>query len=360
MAGEITRQPLTGIDTTTATVAGSTLFFEAAEAAYGEAVDRGHTEIDRYVSIADRTIRLSFAGDTLEQILAPAFAHIECGRVERPDLTIRCWDDASTRTSTPEPPTIPGRAGMDFVDGTVRIAWEPARRSLFMLDSNRNRGLLRFVDADSAAEWEPAAPCLRILHWWATGLGMQIVHAAAVGVTEGGVLLVGRGGSGKSTTALACIGSRLGYLADDYCMISIGDTPRVHSLYSTGKADSRSVSLLPPLANAFEIAAPRIDGKRVSFLADDFGSSLLRSCPLRAVVVPRIGAKQSRLERIPAAHALRMVAPSTMMQLPGDRPSTLTRLATLVRSVPCYEMTIGADPYEAVPFLESLSSGEPA
>jgi hypothetical protein len=357
MAGEGARQLLNTVDSVIASPAGSNLFFEAVEAAYNEAVQH-RPAVDRYYRLAGSTVRLSFAGNALESILTPALAHIECDPVEAPDLTILCWDDASAGVSTPEPPTTPGHAGTDFVDGSVRIAWEPARRSLLLYDSTRARGLMRFADADSAAVWEPAAPCLRMLHWWAAGLGMQVVHAAAVGFSTGGVLLVGRGGSGKSTTALACIGSPLGYAADDYCLISFDDAPRVHSVYSTGKADIASVRLLPSLSKAFAASEERIDGKRVVFGAASFASALIHSFPLRAVVVPKVGAAGPALTRIGAAHALRMVAPSTMMQLPGDRASSLARLARIVGSVPCYELSIGPDPYSAIPALESLSRGE--
>ena len=36
---------------------------------------------------------------------------------------------------------------------------------------------------------------------------LQYVHAGAVGNKNGGILLVGKGGSGKSSTALACLKS---------------------------------------------------------------------------------------------------------------------------------------------------------
>ena len=360
MAGEVTGQSLTGTGTIPVRPAPSAAYFDAVEAAYNEALTPGIPEIQRDFSIAGRTIRLSFAGETLQPILAPAFEHLECDRVQSPDFTLVCWDDASTGVVTPEPPGPPERIGLDFVDESVRIAWEPARRSLSLFDPARRLGLMRFADADSASVWEHAAPARRMLHWWAAGHDMQLVHAAAVGLTDGGVLLVGRGGSGKSTTALACFGSSLKYLADDYCVVSFDDTPRVFSLYSTGKADMTSVSLLPPLADAFAASPKRIDGKRVIFCDQHFSSSLLSSCPLRAIVIPKLGAGRPQLTRISAAQALRGVAPSTMMQLPGDRASTLARLAAIVKALPCYEMALGADPYAAVPLLESLSRGEAA
>ena len=78
-----------------------------------------------------------------------------------------------------------------------------------------------------------------------------MVHAAAVGDESGGVLLVGRGGSGKSTTALSCLGTQVGYLADDYCLVEMVEGPRVHSLYTSGKANRGSIARLPRLRAAF-------------------------------------------------------------------------------------------------------------
>jgi hypothetical protein len=116
--------------------------------------------------------------------------------------------------------------------------------------------------------------------------------------------------------------------------------------------------MLPSLAEAFAVSPERIDGKRVLFLAQHFPSSLLGSSPLRAIVEPRHGAERHALTRIPSPQALRMVAPSTMMQLPGDRESTLARLAALVRELPCFELAVGRDPHAAVPLLDALARGK--
>lgn len=338
-------------------VASIPLSFDSAFDAFARA-ERRTGRRDRCLRVAARTIALRFAGSRLESVLWPAFAHLACEPAAAPDLTIACWDDASAGVATPEPEGSTDRAGLDFIDGLVRLAWEPSRRSLAAFDPARRLGLLRFPDAAGVEAWERSAPARRILHWWAADRGMQLVHAAAVGTPDGGVLLAGRGGSGKSTTALACVGSSLGYAADDYCIVSFDGAPRAHSLYGTGKADAGSIVRLPLLRHSFAHSQLRIGGKTLIGVAQDFPAAMVNSFPLRAVVVPRLGASSPRLAPLAPVAALRSLAPSTMMQMPGDRAGTLARLAALVRGVACFELALGPDPAEAVPLLAGLSRGE--
>ena len=313
----------------------------------------------RFFRIAGRVVCMRFVGPDLVPVLAPAFAHLACESSAVPDLTICCWDDASAGVRTTEPPSPIDRVGVDFVDGSVRVAWEPARRGLAAFDHSKGLALLRFSEVAAVPVWERAAPARQILHWWAAGLGMQLVHAAAVGTPRGGVLLVGRGGSGKSTTALACVGSSLRYAADDYCLLSFDGLPRVHGVYATGKADAASVTRLPRLRSVFKRAILHVEGKSVIFVARDFPQSMLESFPVRAVVVPRItAAEECRIRPIGPATALRAVAPSTMFQLPGDRGGTFARLSSLVRMVPCYELELSSDPAAAQPLLARLIEGK--
>ena len=65
--------------------------------------------------------------------------------------------------------------------------------------------------------------------------GGALLHSAAVGTLNGGVLIAGPSGSGKSTTALACQEAGLGFTSDDYVLVSAGGPPTVHMAYSTAK-----------------------------------------------------------------------------------------------------------------------------
>jgi len=348
----------------TASAAPETLFFAAALDTFRRAEARrpraAHTF---HFELAGHVIRLEFAGPELVPLLTPAFAHLACAPVAEPALTICLWDDASTGVSTPGPPSATSIAGTQFIDGSeVKLAWDMTSDALTGFDQPRRLGLWRYPNVKMAEEIEPAAPARKIIHWWASSLGLQLVHAAAVGTPGGGVLLVGRSGSGKSTTSLSCIGSALGFAADDYCLLSFPPEgpPLVHSVYATGKADSDSVGRLPGhLRDAFAHARPCSASKLVLSLAATFPEALLRSFPLRAVVFPHITDRDTSatLEPISALHALRAVAPSTIFQMPGDRAAGLSRLAAAVRAVPCHRLLLGPDPTDAHPLLLALCTG---
>lgn len=66
--------------------------------------------------------------------------------------------------------------------------------------------------------------------------------------------------------------------------------------------------------------------------------------PLRAILVPRIsGRPETTIEPSTPMAALRALAPSTLLQLPGEGRETMTRLSTLVRRVPIYTLNAGTD-----------------
>jgi hypothetical protein len=330
--------------------------FKAAELAFEAAAARSDVEV-RY-RVAGRVLALRFGGSALAAKLLPAFAHLEPVESAPADLVICSWDDVSSEVSLAEFMPEADRHGLKYVEGSVRLAWEFDSRSLQAYDPGRCLALFRIPAIEELAVWEQGAPFRRILHWWSAGLGLQLVHGAAVGTKAGGALLVGRGGSGKSTTALACVGSSLGYVADDYCLLEPGTPSRVHSIYGSGKADSASIARLPYLADAFRASPIDQQGKSIIFIAEHVPQAILYSFPLRAVVVPKIvPGVACRAEVLPRGEALRALAPSTLFQMPGDRAKSLSRMSALIRDLPCFRLYIGNDPAAAQPFLEAIIAG---
>lgn len=330
--------------------------FAIAERAFEAANVRPGVEA-RY-RVAGRVLALRFAGPALATKLLPALAHLEAIEGMPADLTICCWDDASSGVSIPEPIREGGRRGLEYADGPVRMAWEIEERTLQAYDFRRRLALFRAPDVAEVATWEQGAPFRRILHWWSAGLGLQLVHGAAVGTEAGGVLLVGPGGSGKSTVALACVGSSLGYAADDYCILELGVSPRVHSVYSSGKADAASIAMLPRLAEAFHASPIDQQGKSVIFIAQHACQGILRSFPLQAIVATKIvSGFACNAEILSPGEALRALAPSTLFQLPGDRSQSFARMSALIRDTPCWRLCVGSDPGAAQPLLEAIIAG---
>jgi hypothetical protein len=308
--------------------------------------------------VAGRVVALEFASSSLAEKLLPAFSHLEPAEDAPADLTICCWDGVENGMSALVPVPDEGRSGLEFTDGPIRIAWGLEDQSLQAYKSERHLALFWIPDEAKLAKWEQGAPFRRVFHWWSAGIGLQLVHGAAVGTEAGGVLMVGRGGSGKSTTALACVGSSLDYVADDYCLIEPDHPPRVHSLYGSGKADAASIARLPRLADAFRASPIDQQGKSIIFITEHFPRAMARSFPLRAIVVPRIvSGPACHAVVLPRGEALRSLAPSTLFQMPGDRTSSLARMSSLIRGLPCWQLDVGSDPDAAQPFLAAIISG---
>jgi hypothetical protein len=181
------------------------------------------------------------------------------------------------------------------------------------------------------------------LHGWLSRRGLQYIHAAAVGTEAGGALLVGKGGSGKSTTALTCLDSDLTYVSDDYCLLSTTPEPRAYSLYSSAKLkpdNTRLPHLLPLVHNRDR--AP--DEKPFVLLQQHFPEKLVSSLPIKVILVPQVtGQVDTAVRPVSAAIALLALAPSTIFQLPGATSAKFKEMAALVKTVPCYTLALGTD-----------------
>src|SRR5919108_663718 len=225
------------------TLAGLHADFERAARGAGGAVDLR-------LRIAARPVCIRFAGQAAAKALRPPFAHLEAQETEPPALTLHVWD--SERPAAAPPRSAEADAGAAGTgpsyysesDGS-RALHQPASDVFSVLTTEADRGWFWMPDATALPYWDYTAPFRHLLSWWLDAEGFRHVHGGAVGTAEGGVLLVGPGGSGKSTTALASLlDERLRYAGDDYVAVGSGPAPAVHSLYCSGKVHPEDLSRL--------------------------------------------------------------------------------------------------------------------
>lgn len=305
------------------------------------AAERAGGTVDRFFRLADGSARLSFAGDALVPTVTRSLAHLVVDPVPQASITIRLWDSVSTETAMPPPPW-----GLDDYRevGSIRGFFDHElscvfTRALSVFDARADEG---FYWIRAPRESAVPSPLRALFHLWLSSRRLQLVHAAAVGRSDGCVLMVGKSGSGKSTAALACLGSPLRYLSDDYCAVRPDDLT-VFSLYSSAKTDRDIGDRLPFLAPLVTDGDPFVDGRALCFLNEHLSEHLLRTAPLRAILVPRVGRRATALVRTTAVSALAAMVPSTMFQLPGSGERAFRRLSRLAAEAPCYELEIGPD-----------------
>ena len=259
-----------------------------------------------------------------------AFAHLRGEATSAPDLEICAW----AGDAIPSPPWSKEDYGTrgeirGFNDARFSTAFDHMASSLSMLDRG---GISRYFGRamrTTLPQSDHGAPFKSLLHWWIESKGGLFLHGAAIGNSSGAVLLAGEGGAGKSTTAFLCAESGLTYLGDDYCAVEMATSPRVHSLYGTGKLIRENLKA----------------EKELLYLNERQNYKMAESLPLRAILVPRIdtSATETTNAAANASEGLKALAPSTISQLSGAGATTFQRLAQLVQAVPAFRISLARD-----------------
>lgn len=300
--------------------------------------------------LAGRTVRITFAGDALVPIVRGALApRLSANGEGPPDLTLKLWDARTTGVSAPLPPGAPSAYGphgeiQGYSAEPVFAAYFLDSGALSVLDAESATGFFWVRDVRDLTLHELGAPLLSLFGWFFRARGTQLVHAAAVGRGGQAVLLAGRGGSGKSTTALACLVAGLEHIADDYALVSGVPRPVVHALHATAKLNADSLARFPLFARAIGNPGRDAEEKALLHLGPAAGIRLAEGATLRAVVLPRVRAGGvPALTPIAAGEALRALAPSTIFQMAGAGGSTFASLGALVKAVPAFRLDLGSD-----------------
>ena len=326
------------------------------QSSFDQAAEANGELIEHRLTVAEATVSLRFASSHVAELLTAAFAHLPQSE-SAPSLTLHAWDAASASTPRPEfaprlgseaalPPDASGPGlSYHYDDANFQALHQPGPDVLSVLAASDDVGWFWTPDMRRLPHWDYAAPFRHLLSWWLTARGYQHVHGGAVGTPSGGVLLVGRGGSGKSTTALSTLSDgRLRYAGDDYVALSGGEEPYVHSLYCSGKVHPSDLGRLPHLRAAVANADRTEDEKAVLYVPRAFPQAVTTGFPLRAIVMPRV--TERRVARIvdgTQSAALAALAPSTILQRRPPQPEALSKLARLVEGLPAYVLEVGSE-----------------
>jgi hypothetical protein len=320
-----------------------TLFHEA----FLEAEARSGGSLTRTYVIAGRALQFRFAGPALVPYIEPALVHRLTSLPLPPDYTVCLWDSASTHVELPPVPwttrDLVARGQVrGYNEGQIRAAFQEEAQALSMVDTEQSLAIYWVPAADRIPSYETAAPVRIVLHWCIQSPAVQLVHAGAVGTPEGGVLLAGKGGAGKSTTSLACMQHGLAYAGDDYVALAMEPVPFVWSVYNSAKLNPDSMQRLPRFASSVSNPGRDNAGKSVLFLHDQYRHTLATGFPVRAIVLPQVTElPETRLVPVSRATSLVTLAPDSIFHLPDAGGQAFRTVATVVKNVPSYVLQIG-------------------
>ena len=333
---------------------GAAAFFRDAMAAFATAWHR-QAAGQLWLRIARRTVLLCFAGARTAEAIAPAFGHLESAPQQTADLTILLWDTASTGV---DPPAIPWRPeALDRIgkvqggcDARFTTVHEPDTGQLWMFDRQSATAVVWMNDVDAVPLWDRIHPFRRLLHEWARGFGADLVHAGAVGIDGVGVLVVGPGGTGKSTTVLAAMQVGLLSAGDDYVLVDTGSSPgsppAAHALYGAMRLHQTHLERFPALmARHDHVFQEPWSGraKITSYMSRHRPDRLTAELRLVAIVIPQVVADAREAARETSARALLALAPSSMLQVDPTDGAMFPRLTRLCRALPCWRLPLGPD-----------------
>ena len=312
--------------------------------------------ISKDFQIAKSIVRLQFANAALVEKLTHAIAHLAIPQALQPDLTISLWDSASTQTASIAPawpnPVYTDRGELwHYNDEQFYSVFDLHTGSLNLYDNRTARAYYWTQDANELPWWVAGSPLQLLFQAFLSQRNFQLTHAAAVGFAKGGVLLTGKGGSGKSTTALACLKAGMRYVSEDYCILAHSPEPCVYSLYNSAKLEDNTLQFFPELKEHIVNKNRQAGEKGLVFQYDFKKHELIDQFPLRALLVLKVAKRpQSQLITIPFQEALSALAVSTMWQLVGSNAHTYAFLSTLAAALPCYRLELGYD-LERIPNL---------
>ncbi len=316
--------------------------------------------VHRYYSIAGTHVCLCFAGEAMIPYMTPALEHLRIPEMSNPDMTIHVWDTFSTKIEMPPPPC----EWADFTDRgdiwgfnskRIKTAFHWSEYSVNVMDMLSNSGVYWVKNPKALPYWVYSSPFRSMIQWWMEKNNCQLLHAAAVGTENGAVLITGKGGVGKSTTAISSINAGLFYLSDDYVIVKKGSDPKVYSLYSTAKLNMEDMPKFPTLQKFAGQVVEEDQEKAVLFLYPELKNQLKREMPLKAILTPKIiEQKNSEILQTSFWPVQRAMSFTTMSQLPGVGSHTHQYISALTKQLPCYTIGLGRDLNEIPKVIANL------
>lgn len=329
-------------------ITGPAAFYDLLHERIGEEMAKSPSRNDFSIRIAARAVKLVFARPETRAYFSTAFAHVEHDGGGDPALTVFCIA-AGGKFMERALSLLPGRhsSGNErdvpfLVRDGITIAPGREGGTLSVLNVPEGKAAFLFADLAKLPYHEQGSPFRNIFQWWFDGKEGALLHSGAVSLNGKALLISGKGGSGKSTVALACLLDGMDYLGDDYVVVRGKKDIAVSSLYRSLKLAGDALARFPALRESPANPAFSETEKAVVFLPGSAAGRVVCGSALQGIVIPEIsGATDSSFSRISAAAGFRALAPSTIFQHVGKRNDIAAFAAGLTRALPCFKLHAG-------------------
>jgi len=312
-----------------------------------------------HLDVAGVPVVVEFASTRMRELLMPALHHLvdPPQTAPPPQVRLSVWDSAATAVAMPPPP-VP-RDGFTrrgeprgFGGDRYLVASDASEFSVSALDRDEGSGVYWVQDARHLPYASRSAPLRTLLHWILMDRGRHLVHGAAVGDEQSGVLLVGTGGIGKSTTALRCLAAGMRFLGDDWLAFA-ADPPRAYTLYSVAKLFTAE-----PRPAGAPLSPPAADDMKVVLALDKYSHRIPRELPIRALATLSFTDKEaSTVEEIDPSTIFQAAVVTTLAKLPHAGTPLLRMMGDFRDQVAIARVNLGRDPDSVVSMMRDIVAG---
>jgi hypothetical protein len=297
--------------------------------------------IDQF-KIGGHRICLQIPDTGLREQILPALQHLKAPSDSHAEFTVFVTHAGSDGIELP----APDWGFLPFAErGNLRLYSDED----FSLIYNHRIGVFNILNhADNEAiywsrsrilpYYERSAPLRHLLQAWLQRRGLFITHASAVGRADGGLLIAGRTGSGKSTTALLALRAGFLYAGDDYILTQAQPDPYIYSIYNSAKINSSSLHWFPEWKSRVHNSTRLHAEKALIFL-----NNATEGYPLRAIVLPRVTSERLTIARpLPPEEMFRTIVPDTVFTSLGDASLVVKSFKRLIEQLPGYRLELGS------------------
>ena len=294
------------------------------------------------VFIENDTIRIFYASQSKFQLFEKAFVNTGDTKDIKPSLEIFCIDNKFS-SQLPSPCwtyrqcdnkgyVIDADAEQKFIQVDLE------QGQLKAIDLTIKLGIYYIPDTSCIPSWEFYSPLKSFFSFFCLSKHKLLVHAGSLVFTpnNNAILLVGRGGTGKSTAVLQGIKQGYKTCGDDYVIVCL-KLKRIIALYATIKIQPGFITIPEKICQT-ELEINPDNKKHIIFI--NTHNFLQKSSVLSAIYYLNKNTDQHKLTQLSKAKALTHLAVSTILQIPICSKQTLFCIKSLLSNIDCYEYRI--------------------
>ncbi len=217
--------------------------------------------------------------------------------------------------------------------------------SLWCLDRQTRRVIGWIKSAQHVTMYEMGKPLANLLPLIVESFGLYMFHGALVSWREHGILFVGAGGSGKSTSALSCLRGGFDFVAEDLVVLeesAAGFTG--HGVYNSAWIEPDHLARFGDIARIAHRGGEVEQQKSLVMVAEFAADRMRPAARLEYMMLPTVcPGEESAVYQVGRPEALRQLAPNCLMTASRIDMKGFESLVRLVKASKCYRLELGSD-----------------